>query len=489
MEDANIHRDGCDKLLELYQGNSAARYVIDTLESNGFEAFIVGGAVRDTLLGMEPKDVDIATSANPDEVTGLFNVVIPTGIDFGTVTVMVGKVPIEVTTYRSDGRYDDGRRPNEISYCSSIVEDLSRRDFTMNAVAYSPTRGMVDPFLGMSDLKDRVIRCVGSPLERFAEDRLRILRALRFAIVYGFTLDYRTEQAMHLWSDPFSGVSCERVGAELSKMLRSPNVNLYISPFQSLFIHAIPEMSVMKGYDQHNRHHMFTLWGHMEGVLEGMDLFFDSHDADDEIVIAMKLAAILHDIGKPHCQSEKSGEWHYYGHEDISADIAETVLTRMAFPRTVVDLATTVIKFHGYPLEGTVPSVLRIMNRMDGFGRDDGEAYFLPLLLLKVFDRAGKGFYPDLDRVAGDLGEVSAVCGYPFKSIMSCYRKIMDEHLPYAVRMLPITGTDLMEFTGRKSGSWIGKTLDVTLRHVMNGKTLPDRDSVLEDALKLSRNF
>ncbi|MBR5773515.1 MAG: HDIG domain-containing protein, partial [Clostridia bacterium] len=296
------------------------QYVISTLNDNGYESFIVGGCVRDYLMGKTPHDYDVTTSATPEQVKTCFNnnKVIETGIKHGTVTVLVDGESVEITTYRIDGEYKDNRHPELVTFSKTIDEDLRRRDFTVNAIAYNPEKGFVDLFNGIQDIKNGVISCVGNPDERFNEDGLRILRALRFTSVLDFEISKETSDSIHRNKMLILNVSPERIWTEFKKLLCGKNVRRVLLEYSDVIGVFIPEILDSVGFEQNNPYHCYDVLTHTAHAVE---------NAPDDVVI--RLAAFFHDIGKPSVYSEDENGGHFYSHAKVSEEITNAVLTRL----------------------------------------------------------------------------------------------------------------------------------------------------------------
>lgn len=315
-----------------------AMVVLNQLEAAGFEAYVVGGCVRDSLMGLTPLDWDVCTKATPKETLRVFSSFhcIKTGLQHGTVTVMVDKQPIEVTTYRLDGAYTDNRHPDAVSFVSDLREDLARRDFTVNAMAYSPTRGLVDCFEGQEDLAACLIRCVGVASERFHEDGLRIMRALRFASRFGFSLDAETTQAIRSGRDLLRNVSVERIFKELKGVLVGSGARSMMMCFPEVFAVILPELEAMMDFEPHNKHHVYALWEHTAHSV-------DATPADE----ILRLAALFHDCGKPATfQVSVNYEGSYIGHAAEGAKVAKAALRRLKSDNATIDAVTTLVGEH-----------------------------------------------------------------------------------------------------------------------------------------------
>ena len=311
--------------------------IIKTLSSHGYEAFVVGGCVRDSILGKEPADWDITTSALPEQVKALFPRTIDTGLKHGTVTIMMDKIGYEVTTYRIDGTYEDHRRPNDVTFTSSLREDLMRRDFTINAMAYNEEKGLVDLFGGIQDLNDRIIRCVGNPTERFDEDALRMFRAVRFAGQLNFNIEKETLAAIEAQHAFLKDVSAERIQIELLKLLISGHPEMirvaYETGLTSVFL---PEFDRMMETPQNNPHHIYSVGDHTIHAVETI--------APNPI---LRLTMLLHDIAKPETRStDENGIDHFYDHNEAGAVLSKTILRRLKFDNQTTQMVTTLIAHH-----------------------------------------------------------------------------------------------------------------------------------------------
>ena len=296
-----------------------AKHIIETIQRAGFEAYIVGGCVRDSLLGREPEDWDITTSAKPWQIKEMFDRTIDTGIQHGTVTVMLDKEGFEVTTYRIDGKYEDGRHPREVIFTPSLIEDLKRRDFTINAMAYNEEGGLIDVFGGLRDMEEKTIRCVGDPKERFSEDALRIMRAIRFSAQLGYGIEKRTKEAIRVMSPALKGISAERIQVELVKLIISPHPDYLREAYETGVTKVIlPEFDQAMDTPQNHPHHKYNVGEHTLAALIQTE--------PDRI---LRLSVLLHDIGKPSTLStDEKGVNHFYGHASVGAQMAEKILKR-----------------------------------------------------------------------------------------------------------------------------------------------------------------
>ena len=310
-----------------------ANRIIHTLQSAGYEAYIVGGCVRDAILGKEPDDWDITTSANPDQVKALFRRTIDTGIAHGTVTVMFGKEGYEVTTYRIDGKYEDHRRPTTVTFTRSLLEDMKRRDFTINAMAYNDEEGLIDHFEGMKDLERHLIRCVGDPAERFDEDALRILRAVRFAAQLDFSIEEKTREAIVRQAQYLKDISAERIQVELTKLLLSEHPEELRTAYELGVTEVVlPEFDRMMETEQNNKHHMYSVGEHTLLVVEGVSS-----------TKVLRWAALLHDVAKPLTKTTDENGDHFYGHNEKGVEVARDVLRRLKFDNATIDRVKSLV--------------------------------------------------------------------------------------------------------------------------------------------------
>jgi len=431
-----------------------AEYIINTLNKNGFEAYVVGGCVRDSLLGRVPQDWDITTNALPEKIIDIFDHTVPTGLQHGTVTVVLNKDNYEVTTYRIDGEYLDNRRPEKVIFTSSIEEDLSRRDFTINAMAYNHSKGLVDPFNGKNDLDQKLIRCVGDAGLRFNEDALRMLRAIRFGAQLNFYIDDNSFNSIITNHHLIKNVSMERIRDELSKLLMSNKPsegirNLYKS---KLLTYILPELISCIGFEQCNPHHDKDVFEHLMSVLD--------HTPGS---LSLRLAALLHDIAKPQCfTKDEMGIGHFYMHHLKSADIAEEILKRLRFDNSTIKKVSILIKEHmsGYDLKKN-GAIKKFINRV---GIDNLEDLFL----LQKADVLSHREPQDLT---------------PILEIKEAVDTILKENHPLSVKDLAITGSDLIEL-GYSPGKHLGLTLNELLEMVLVCPELNTKDQLLNIADK-----
>lgn len=414
------------------------KYMIDTLMEAGYEAYAVGGCIRDSILGRKPGDWDITTSASPMQVKQLFKKTIDTGIQHGTVTVMISGEGFEVTTYRIDGEYEDGRHPKEVRFTASLLEDLKRRDFTINAMAYNEKDGLVDAFSGKQDLERKVIRCVGNPKERFEEDALRMMRAVRFAAQLGFSIEEGTKDAITELSDNLAKVSAERIQVELVKLLVSNHPGEFMTAYETGLTRVfLPEFDAMIDTPQNNRHHCYNVGKH---TIEAV-----KNSPPDKII---RLTMLLHDVAKPVCKSiDEEGIYHFYGHPAKGAQMAKEILKRLKFDNDTIRKVCALIKSHDDmpPLE---PKAIRRAIFRTGLEQ------YPALFAVKRADALGKNQYQRAEKLA-------YIEGY-----QKLYEEILEKQQCLTLKDLAVTGKDLIN-AGMKPGKELGETLEKMLEHVL----------------------
>ena len=417
---------------------SNAEKILQVLNENGHEAYVVGGCVRDSILDRNPNDWDITTSASPYQVKELFPRTIDTGLQHGTVTVMMDKEGYEVTTYRVDGEYEDGRHPKQVTFTSSLEEDLKRRDFTINAMAYHPKEGLVDLFHGMDDMRNKIIRCVGDPLERFHEDALRIMRAVRFSAQLGFEIEAETKAGISRLTPNLRNVSAERIQAELVKLLVSPHPDyLRVAYETGITREFLPEFDLCMETEQNTPYHCFTVGEH---ILHSLDYV----RADRVLRITM----LLHDIGKPVVRkTDENGRDHFKTHGDAGEKMAGQILRRLKFDNDTIRRVTRLVKWHDDRPEGSMRSVRRAVNRI-------GEDLFTYYLEVQEADMLAQSAYRREEKQER-LNRVKA-----------SYEKILEEQQCVSLKTLAVTGKDLIE-AGYRPGREIGETLNRLLEAVL----------------------
>lgn len=440
--------------------NKNAFRVCKCLNDSGYEAWLVGGAVRDSIMGKEAHDWDIATNAKPEEVIRIFSRVIETGIKHGTVTVMMNGEGFEVTTYRGEGTYSDGRRPDDVQFLNTIEEDLARRDFTINAIAYDPiNRVFRDPFLGRNDIDACLIRAVGNPYSRFMEDGLRVLRAARFAATLRFDIEPETYQAINPSLKSYVKVSAERIRDEWMKIMsaREPSVAFKIMAETGMLEITVPEMVLMFNCTQ-NKYHAYDVWVHTLQVV-------DACPENDPI---LRIGALFHDIGKP--QSKKphpvTGDATFYEHEDIGADMVASIASRLRFSAEERYRLIHLVQHHfiRYKPEDTDSAVRRWIRKV---GLDNISS----LCTLARADIIGKG----------PLGFVSGLDTVIIDELEARVAKLnATETLPTSTKVLTIDGNDVMQHLGIPPGATVGKVLNQLLDAVTDDPSLNTREKLLE---------
>ena len=430
--------------------------IIRRLEENGYEAYVVGGAVRDILLGTPPDDYDITTSATPEEVIAVFGEknCYPTGLAHGTVTVVKGGKPFEVTTFRIDGDYADARHPDEVRFTRSLEEDVKRRDFTVNAMAVKMDGTVLDFCGGAADIRKKLLRTVGDPATRFGEDALRILRALRFASEYGFAIEEETKNAIHAQKEDLLKLSAERIWKELSKLLCGPEFASVMREYFDVFSVILPEIAPMQGFEQHNPHHCFD-------VLEHTLVAMANIPADP----VLRLTMLLHDVGKPACFTmDDAGVGHFLGHQKLGAEMAEQILRRLKVDSETRETVVLLVRDHDITMEPTPKIARRRLSRY-------GEKTLRKLLLVKRADNAA---HSEMCRYR--LGELD-----DFEKILD---QVLKERQCFSFSMLKIDGKDLME-NGFQAGPFLGETLRKLLNAVIDGDLPNEKEVLLARALEL----
>lgn len=414
------------------------KVILHTLQGAGCEAYAVGGCIRDSLLGRTPDDWDITTSARPEETKALFGKTIDTGIQHGTVTVMRHGRGYEVTTYRVDGEYEDGRHPKEVTFTASLEEDLKRRDFTVNAMAYNEEDGLVDLFGGRQDLERKIIRCVGEANERFEEDALRIMRAVRFSAQLGFTIEERTKEAIRGHADRLRQVSAERIQVELTKLVTSPNPDfLRIAWETGITAVVLPEFDRLMEQPQNNPHHCFSVGEHTLHAMRAV--------RPDK---CLRLAMLLHDVAKPLClTTDEAGIDHFHGHAQKGERIAAQILKRLRYDNHTTELVSRLVKWHDAAIELEKKAVRRAASRM---GKD-----LFPLILeVKAADLAAQSDYRRAEKQEW------------LEQLRGLYEEIEREGDCLTIKDLAVNGRDLMR-AGMEPGPQLGRTLQGLLEIVL----------------------
>ncbi len=416
-----------------------ANQIIMRLSEAGYEAYVVGGCVRDAILDRRAADWDITTNARPEEVKALFPRTIDTGIQHGTVTVLSGREGFEVTTYRIDGEYQDGRHPSQVIFTPSLTEDLKRRDFTINAMAYNDTEGLIDIFGGMEDLKEGRIRCVGDPKERFTEDGLRILRAVRFSAQLDFEIEDQTREAIREFAPGLSRISAERIQTELVKLLTSDHPEtfriLYDTGITSVIL---PEFDACMETPQNHPHHCCCVGEHTLLALKAIEA--------DKV---LRLSALLHDIGKPGTHSrDVQGVDHFYGHGEAGAELAGRILRRLKFDNDTISRVKHLVRFHDYRQIG--PGLRGVRRAVFRIGKD----FFPDYLKLRRADILAQN----------PLGQQEKLL--ELQTVEELYGQILKEQDCLSLKDLAVTGRDLME-AGMEPGPGLGEVLKGLLELVV----------------------
>lgn len=425
--------------------------ILNILEKAGYEAYVVGGCVRDSILGRNPDDWDITTSAKPEQVKELFRRTVDTGLQHGTVTVLIEKEGFEVTTYRLDGEYEDGRHPKEVTFTASLEEDLKRRDFTINAMAYNPSTGLVDMFGGLWDIEKKIIRCVGKPMERFTEDALRIMRAVRFSAQLGFTIEEETRNALSVIAPNLKNVSAERIQAELLKLLVSPHPDYLRTAYETgITKEFLPEFDACMKTEQNTPHHCYSVGEHTLCSLLNVP--------QDKV---LRLTMLLHDIGKPVVKTtDVNGRDHFKTHGPAGEKMAKTILRRLKFDNDTIRKVCHLVKWHDDRPEVTPTSVRRALNKI-------GEELFADYLQVQKADMLAQSTYRREEKLARISG------------VEALYYEIMEKKECVSLKTLAVTGNDLIA-AGMKPGKEIGEILNMLLGKVLEDPELNEKEKLFK---------
>lgn len=436
---------------------NGAKDIIAALSSAGFEAYVVGGCVRDSLLGLEPHDWDICTSAVPQEVVSCFpgKRIVCTGLKHGTVTLLMDDGGYEITTFRIDGEYSDHRHPDDVTFTPSLREDLARRDFTMNAMAYNDSVGLVDPFNGQRSLQNHEISCVGNPENRFEEDALRVMRALRFASTYGFHINFETEAAIRKYASKLCNISAERINAELCRLLLGKGVLQILLDYSDVITEIIPELKPCVGFEQNNPYHQYTVYDHIAHAVS-------NYTGDD---ISIKVALLLHDIGKPQCYSEDERGGHFYCHGVPSRDIAETVMKRLRFDNKTRHEVLDLVLYHDSVIDPTPKVVRRWLNKI-------GKDRFLQLLDVRMADIQAHATGTQESRIKRCL------------ELRKLTNEIAEQEQCFSLKNLQISGRDIIQLGGTQ-GPVIGEILERLLCETMDDRIENKHDILMKRAQEL----
>lgn len=437
------------------------KFVLGKLEKNGFSAYAVGGAVRDYILGNPATDWDVTTSALPDETEKVFSgfKVIKTGIKHGTVTVIANDCPVEITTFRKESGYTDNRHPDNVEFVSDLAEDLKRRDFTVNSLAYNEKEGLIDLYGGLSDLKNEIIRTVGDPRERFSEDALRILRAVRFSSKLGFTIEEKTYAAAKELKENLKNVSAERIFSEFTKTLCGKNVKNALLFYHEIITEIIPEMKPCVGFEQHSKWHLYDVYEHIVRSVEYI-----------RPTAELRLTMFFHDIGKPDCFFTRDGEGHFYGHPEVSAEKTDKILRRLKAPTAFREEVVFLVKNHDVRLSD---SEIKNRKKLNEIGKD---RFFL-LLDVKKADNAAQGTA---------LAEKE---GKEIDKIRAIAEKIIENGEVYDIKQLKISGEDLIKtgFSGKEIGEEMEKLLNACMENNLGNDEESLKAAAEKDFIKLKK--
>ena len=437
------------------------RFLFDLFTHYNYEIYLVGGCVRDIILNREPHDWDMCTSARPNQMLELVKIVnqqpntqhieaIPTGIEHGTITFIVNDEQIEITTYRCDGIYSDNRRPDNVVFVSNLVDDLRRRDFTMNAIAYNPYQGYIDPFNGISDIKNGIIKCVGFPKERFSEDALRILRCVRFASQLNFTIEPYTLHMAETLANNLQYISSERIMSELCKGLQGQNVEHMLN--WRILSWMIPEIIAMVGFEQHNPYHIYNAYEHTINALK--------NEQTGNLII--RLALLFHDIGKPYCVQidTANGIYHFRGHGELGANITKEIMKSLRFDNDTINKVVQLVFYHDATIESEKKHIKRWLNRI-------GEEQFRNLLIVRQCDIKAQNPQYEEERLK------------KIDTIFQRLEEVLEDKDCFQIKDLAISGRDLIK-VGIPEGKLIGKILNYLLHVVINGDVPNERDKLFE---------
>lgn len=437
----------------------AVKEIIERLESAGYEAFAVGGCVRDAVLGREPADWDITTSALPEEVKNLFSRTIDTGIQHGTVTVMKDHVGYEVTTYRIDGEYEDARHPKEVSFTVNLIEDLKRRDFTINAMAYNDRAGLVDAFDGIGDLEKKIIRCVGNPKDRFGEDALRMLRAVRFSAQLGFSIEEETKEAIRELAGNLEKISAERIQVELVKLLTSDHPDYLRTAYETgITAVVLPEFDACMACEQNHPCHVGNVGEHTLDALLQVE--------KDKV---LRLTMLFHDFGKPLTHSKnEDGVSHFYGHAEVSAEMARDILRRLKFDNDTTDKVKKLVAEHDRFIKNEPNRVRRAVSKV-------GKDLFPYFLKVRRAD------------ILAQNPEMTEERLRELERLEELYEAVLAKEEAVSVKELAVDGKDLIA-AGVPQGKQIGEILNDLLELVLEQPEKNTKEDLLAKAEEILKN-
>ncbi len=431
--------------------------VLNILKKNGFQAYVVGGCVRDSVMGRTPLDWDVTTNAMPDEIKKAFASfkTVDTGIQHGTVLIISGETPVETTTFRIDGSYSDNRHPDSVKFTPSLKEDLARRDFTINAMAYNEEEGIIDCFGGIDDIKNKVIRCVGDPDKRFNEDALRILRAIRFSSVLGFGIEKETQESVIKNKNLLSNIAVERIDTELTKLLCGDNVFDVLTKYGSVIGVFIPELTLQFNFQQLGKKHGYDIWTHTAHTVANIE--------NDPI---LRLTMLLHDTGKPatHALNEK-GESTFRNHAAVGGLIAENILRRLKFSKNYINTVSYLVSIHDKEVPETRTQVKEYL-------RDFGEENFLRLMKIRKADKSAlaEGFRDINDKL---------IFAY------NTFDEIINSDEPYTLNQLAVNGKDIKKYASDRE---IGEILSYLLDCVIKDPSKNNREDLINIARQMNNH-
>lgn len=436
--------------------------IIEIFRKNGYEAYAVGGCVRDALLKRIPKDWDITTSAKPEDIKRLFPKTIDTGIAHGTVTIRMNNNSYEATTYRIDGKYKDNRHPDSVTFTASLEEDLKRRDFTINAMAYAPDAGLIDIYGGVSDIRSGIIRCVGNPKERFNEDALRTLRAVRFAGQLGFDIEPDTLKAVKEAAVRINNVSSERIRVEISKLIASEFPDRLLLAYETgLTAQFLPEWDDMMKTPQNNPNHIYNVGLHSIKVVEGVNRIYSGNDEREKRILIW--SALLHDIAKPMCRIvDKEGMDHFYGHPAEGSVLAKKILKRLKFDNYTINMVSRIIYHHDYRFDGSRKQTRRFISKA---GMDIMPYLFI---LMEADVMAQSDFHRE--------DKLNRLC-----ETKQCVKDIIADNESVTLKDMNINGSDLIRM-GISEGKMIGSILNQLFEDIIENPSHNNREYLCEKA-------
>lgn len=432
-----------------------AAKILNVLNKAGYEAYVVGGCVRDSVLGIDANDWDITTNAEPLKVKELFARTFDTGLQHGTVSVLMDREIYEVTTYRVDGEYEDGRHPKKVTFTPSLEEDLKRRDFTINAMAYNPKRGLVDLFGGVSDLEAGIIRCVGDPVERFSEDALRIMRAVRFAARFNFEIEEKTRKAIKKLAGNLKKISAERIQVELVKLLTSDHPEMIRTAYElGITKVVLPEFDKAMETEQDNPHHCYTVGEHTIKVLEGVP--------NDRV---LRITALLHDLGKPATKTfDKRGIAHYNGHPEVGAVMSRDILRRLKFDNDTIEKVSRLITYHDWTIHADASKIRHEMHRM-------GLECFPEIFTFNIADLHAQSEFRRKEKEDN------------IALLRKAYEEVMERGDCVCLKQLAVNGGDLIK-AGMQPGKEIGTLLEEMLSEVLDDPSKNDKEYLIAKYVK-----